>query len=209
MRVGVQGERDLRVAQHPHHDASRNLVGEQHRRTRVPQVMESTLPDAEVSQDPLEGSWWAMGRKKAASIRIGPIGPIPIVNDDDPCREAAEVASRIAQAAVSCDDLLTLIAGHQDPLVRAEAVPRLKARFPEEGKVQEVLLRAVSDVDEGVRCAAISAVADLRLARARDLLATALHDPCPDVRFFAAIGLQHLGDRSAPADPEGFAYKNP
>jgi len=57
-----------------------------------------------------------------------------------------------------------------------------------------------------VGCAAISAVSDLGLPGAGDLLAPALADPEPDVRFFAAIGLQRLDDPRAPADPEAFAY---
>jgi hypothetical protein len=50
-----------------------------------------------------------------------------------------------------------------------------------------------------------SAVADLALPGAGDLLAMGLSDPESDVRFFAAIGLQQLDDARAPADPESFA----
>jgi HEAT repeat protein len=70
------------------------------------------------------------------------------------------------------------------------------------------LTEAVADVDESVRCAAISAIADLSLPVAGDLLAAALGDAEPDVRFFAALGLQKLGDARAPDDPEAFAYRS-
>lgn len=101
---------------------------------------------------------------------------------------------------------MELVKNHPDPLVRIEAVPRLKARFPDSDAARAALVRALGDVDDGVRCVAISAVADLALPEAGDLLARALADPEADVRFIAAVGLQLLDDRRAPADPESFAY---
>jgi HEAT repeat protein len=144
--------------------------------------------------------------KEGDEIFIGPIGPIRIVGDDGPRLMASRVASRIAQSAVECDDLIALVLKHADPQVRMEAVPRLKARFPSEPRAQEALIQAVTDSDESVRCAAISAVSELALPGAGDLLAFALRDGEPDVRFFAAIGLQRLGDIRAPDDAEDFAY---
>ena len=47
-----------------------------------------------------------MSDEKIDGLFIGPIGPIPIVSEDDPRRIAAGAASRIAQAAVECDDLI-------------------------------------------------------------------------------------------------------
>ena len=141
-----------------------------------------------------------------ATIWTGPIGPIPVRAGDEPATEASRKASRIAQAAITCDELVELVQNHRDPLVRMEAVPRLKARFPTSDAARAVLVRALSDVDEAVRCEALSAVADLALPRAGDLLANGLSDPEADVRFFAAIGLQQLDDPRAPADPESFAY---
>ena len=143
---------------------------------------------------------------KPNDIWIGPIGPIKVVRDDNAQRLPANAASRIAQTAVECDDLVALVCDHSDPLVRMEAVPRLKARFPSDSRAQTALVNAVIDVDESVRCVAISAIADLALPIAGDLLAAALQDPKPDVRFFAAIGLEQLGDLRAPDDPETFAY---
>ena len=90
-----------------------------------------------------------------------------------------------------------------------EAVPRLKARFPKDTSAHEALIRALGDKDEAVRCEAISAVADLALPGAGDLLVAALSDQEADVRFFAAIGLQTLADPRAPDDPEAFAYRQP
>jgi HEAT repeat protein len=143
---------------------------------------------------------------KPDNIWIGPIGPIPVGREDDPHRRPAMAASRIAQAAIECEDLVAVVLNNPDSLVRLEAVPRLKARFPDDPRAQEALTEAVADVDESVRCAAISAIADLSLPVAGDLLAAALRDAEPDVRFFAALGLQKLGDARAPDDPEAFAY---
>jgi hypothetical protein len=148
-----------------------------------------------------------MSDEKGGGFFVGPIGPIPIVSDDDPRRAAARAASRVAQAAVDCDDLVALVLKHTDAMVRMEAVPRLKARFPNDTDAQEALMHAVTDDDDAVRCAAVSAVADLALPLAGDLLATALNDTEPDVRFFAALGLQQLRDARAPDDPEAFAYR--
>ena len=103
---------------------------------------------------------------------------------------------------------MALVQSYPNPLVRMEAVPRLKARFPDSDAARSTLERALSDTDDGVRCQAISAVADLALPGAGDLLTAALSDPEPDVRYFAAIGLQQLGDSRAPADPTFFAYGN-
>jgi HEAT repeat protein len=148
-----------------------------------------------------------MSDEKEDGLFIGPIGPIPIVREDDQRRAASRAASLIAQAAIDCDDLIALVLDHPDPLVRMEAVPRLKARFPTAPLAQDALMRAVTDADEAVRCSGINAVADLALPLAGDLLATALSDPEPDVRFSAALGLQQLGDIRAPDDPEVFAYR--
>jgi hypothetical protein len=141
------------------------------------------------------------------TLWIGPIGPIHIVKKGEPGFDAEPKPIHIAQLAIDCPDLVELVLHHPDPLVRGEAVPRLKARFPKESSAHGALIQAVSDSDEGVRCAAISAVADLALPEAGDLLAAALSDAEPDVRFFAAIGLQILGDFRAPDDPEAFAYR--
>ena len=148
-----------------------------------------------------------MTKDDVESIWIGPIGPLPVLADDDPKLMARRESLRIAQAAIECVDLIELVLRHPDPIVRMEAVPRLKARFPNDTSSQHALIRALKDQDEGVRCEAISAVAALAVPGAGDLLAEALSDPEPDVRFFAAIGLQTLDDERAPADPESFAYR--
>ena len=147
-----------------------------------------------------------MTKDDVESIWIGPIGPLPVLADDDPKLMARRESLRIAQAAIECVDLIELVLRHPDPIVRMEAVPRLKARFPNDASSQQALIRALKDQDEGVRCEAISAVAALAMPGAGDLLADALSDPEPVVRFFAAIGLQTMDDERAPADPESFAY---
>jgi len=139
-------------------------------------------------------------------VWIGPIGPIPVRSDEDGLFASRRGALRVAQAATTCDELVALVRNHPNPLVRMEAVPRLKARFPDSEVARSTLERAVSDRDDGVRCEAIGAVADLAFPGAGDLLAAALNDPEPDVRYFAAIGLQQLDDARAPADPTAFAY---
>ncbi|HEY8815075.1 MAG TPA: HEAT repeat domain-containing protein [Candidatus Dormibacteraeota bacterium] len=148
-----------------------------------------------------------MSDEKTGAFFVGPIGPIPIVSEDDPRRVAARAASRVAQAAVECDDLIALVLNHPDAMVRMEAVPRLKARFPNDTGAHNALMQAVTDGDEAVRCAGVDAVADLALPLAGDLLVRALNDTDADVRFFAALGLQQLGDARAPDDPEAFAYR--
>jgi HEAT repeat protein len=146
-------------------------------------------------------------KDEAKPLSIGPIGPIPVVPEDDPRLKARREASRLAQSAIECVDLVELVLHYPDPVVRMEAVPRLKARYPKDPSAHDALIDAVGDADEGVRCEAISAVADLALPGAGDLLAAALSDPARDVRFFAAIGLQALDDPRTPADPESFAYR--
>ena|SRR6266568_7518373 len=141
-----------------------------------------------------------------AQLWIGPIGPIPVIADGDPRRDASRKASRIAQAATTCDELVALVQANPDPLVRMEAVPRLKARFPTSDASRAALVGALRDPDDGVRCEAICAVADLAVPGAGDLIAAALNDREADVRFFAAIALQQLNDPRAPVDPESFAY---
>ena len=111
--------------------------------------------------------------------------------------------------ATTCDELAALVLHHPDAIVRMEAVPRLKARFPNDPIARDVLLGAVSDPDDAVRCAAIGAVAELAIPGANELLVARLVDPQADVRYFAAIGLQYLGDPRAPDDPEAFAYDAP
>jgi len=147
-----------------------------------------------------------MSDEKPRAIFIGPIGPIPVVGEDDPRRVASNAAARVAQAAVDCDDLIALVLNHPDAIVRMEAVPRLKARFPNDSRAHDALMRAVTDGDGAVRCSAVYAIADLALPQAGDLLAIALNDTDADVRYFAAMGLHQLGDERAPDDPEAFAY---
>ncbi len=167
--------------------------------------MGSVLPKRHMNRQSGRRRRGATPPRVGESIQIGPIGPVPVVSQDDPRRVAANAAARIAQAAVERDDLVDLVLHHGDPITRMEAVPRLKARFPQDPAAQQALLDAIRDSDEGVRCSAISAVTSLRLPQAADLLFAALRDPEPDVRFFAAIGLQAWNDPRAPKDAEVFA----
>ena len=131
---------------------------------------------------------------------------IPVVADDDVTLASARSSARIAQLATTCDEPVALVLHHPDAIVRMEAVPRLKARFPNDPGARDALLRAVSDPDDAVRCTAIGAVAELAIPGANEALVARLADPHANVRYFAAVGLQDLGDPRAPDDPEAFAY---
>jgi hypothetical protein len=98
-----------------------------------------------------------MSDEKTGAFFIGPIRPIPILSEDDPRRVASKAAARVAQAAVACDDLIALVLNHSDAIVRMEAVPRLKARFPNDPRAQDALIRAVTDGDGAVCCSAVYA----------------------------------------------------
>jgi hypothetical protein len=68
-------------------------------------------------------------------ISVGPVGPIPIIHDDDPRfeeeRAAWSAATKKAQALHSAEELLE---GVRDPdwRVRHEAIPRLVTRWKDD-----------------------------------------------------------------------------
>src|SRR4051812_39787915 len=91
------------------------------------------------------------GQGRPEEIWIGPMGPIEITGEDDPRRRAANRASKIVQAASSLQDLIDLVENSPDPRVRAQAIPRLSARFRGVETALKVLIHAIDDEDRHVR----------------------------------------------------------
>lgn len=137
---------------------------------------------------------------------VGLQGPIQISDEDDGQRIRFREAGRIAQAATTLDELIHLVRESADPLVRLQAIPRLRARFPDEPGTVEELVEACRAHDPGVRTQAYSALADAQGVRAREMLRRGLDDDSPDVRLIVATALHDLGDVQAPQDPEAWAY---
>ena len=73
---------------------------------------------------------------------FGLVGPIRVSDEVAPERQAWIEAGRIAQAAHSLADLAGLVASHPDPQVSYQAMPRLRARFPNERRTLDVLVAA-------------------------------------------------------------------
>lgn len=93
---------------------------------------------------------------------FGLVGPIRVSDEMTPERVAWAAAGRVAQAAHSLSDLAGLVTSHPDPRVRYEAIPRLRARFPEESQTLKVLTSASQESNAMVRDAAVMALSDLR-----------------------------------------------
>ena len=138
---------------------------------------------------------------------FGLVGPIRVSDEMTPERQAWSDADRVAQAAHSLDDLAELVASHPDPRVRYEAMPRLRARFPDALRTLEVLVAASDDPNAMIREGAIMALGDLGGDEAADAVARRLNDEDFDVRLWAAQTLAFLGDDRAPADPEAWALQ--
>jgi HEAT repeat protein len=138
---------------------------------------------------------------------FGLVGPIRVSDEVTPERRAWSEAMRIAQHRNSLDDLAALVASHPDRRVRYEAMPRLRARFPEERLTLDVLVAASRDPDAMIREGAVMTLGDLRSQEAADAVAERLTDREFDVRLSAAETLAFLGDDRAPSDPEVWALQ--
>ena len=136
---------------------------------------------------------------------LGLIGPIRVSDQMSPEREADNAAGRIAQAAHSLEDLSSLVRSHPNPLVRRQAIPRLRARFPDEPLTLLTLGTATTDESPRVRDIAVWALGDLNGPAACEFVAARLGDADFHVRLSAAQTLAYLGDPRAPADPEAWA----
>jgi HEAT repeat protein len=130
-------------------------------------------------------------------IWIGQIGPIPIIDEDDPRFEAERVAqsaaNKKAQALHSADELLE---GLRDPdwRVRHESVPRLAVRWKEDPRTLEAILHAAAN-DESwqVRDAAVMRMTEFEPEAVETTLRICLEDEHEDVRWSARFILFQLG----------------
>lgn len=130
-------------------------------------------------------------------IYIGPVGPIPIGYDDDPRyeeeRAAWSEATKKAQALHSAEELL---AGLRDPdwRVRFESVDRLVARWKDDPRTADTVLKAASeDSSSAVRANAMMRLDEFDPEQARRVLLSGLEDPDEDVRWAAQFILDQLG----------------
>jgi HEAT repeat protein len=130
-------------------------------------------------------------------IWIGPVGPIPIIDEDDPRfdeeRAAWSAARRKAQAMHSADDLLQ---GLTDPdwRVRHEVVDRLIARARTDARTLPALLRAATEDDAWqVRAKVTMRLIEFDPEAVRAVLLGALTDSSPEVRWSARYALDQLG----------------
>jgi HEAT repeat protein len=116
--------------------------------------------------------------------------------------EAWSRARRVAHAAHSLADLVSLVVDSADPLVRVEAMPRLRARFPTDPTTFAALKTASGDKSVVVRVAAVAALGDLGTEDAADVIVGRLSDVDAEVRLTAAEELQMQGDPRVLSDAD-------
>jgi HEAT repeat protein len=129
-------------------------------------------------------------------IWIGPIGPIPIIDEDDPRfaeeRAAQSAANKKAQTLHSADELL---AGVRDGdwRVRYESVDRLVARWSEDARTVDALIEMASaDPTWQVRSKAMMRLDEFDPTRVESILRRGLGDSNEDVRWSARFILFQL-----------------
>ena len=101
---------------------------------------------------------------------------IRVSDEMTPERQRWIEAGRVAQAAHSSADLSRLIESHPDYRVRYEAIPRLRARFPNDPETLDVLAVASRNSEAAVRDAAVMALQWMPQAAAADYIAARLTD---------------------------------
>jgi HEAT repeat protein len=130
-------------------------------------------------------------------IWIGPVGPIPIIEADDPRfteeRAAWSKARARAQALHSEDELLSGVRD-SDWRVRHESIDRLKARWHDDPRTLPALLDlAEHDPEWRVRSTATMALASFDRHRVVPVLRRGLEDPNERVRWAANFELYQFG----------------
>ena len=130
-------------------------------------------------------------------VWIGPVGPIPIIEDDDPRfveeRAAWSKARAKAQALHSADEL---VSGVHDPdwRVRFESIDRLVARWPNDPRTLVALIQlAENDPVWQVRGAATMTLTRFDPERVVPVVRRILQDSVADVRWAANFVLFQLG----------------
>ena len=133
---------------------------------------------------------------------VGPVGPIPITEDDDPRfadeRAAWSKARARAQALHSADELQSGVRD-DDWRVRHESIDRLVARWPRESRTLPALLElAEHDPEWRVRSAAKMVLTDFDPDIAAPLVRRGLHDPSEEVRWASNFVLFQFGHSDSP-----------
>lgn len=130
-------------------------------------------------------------------IWIGPIGPIPIIDEDDPRfeeeRAAQSAANKKAQTLHSADELLEGVRD-EDWRVRHESVDRLVARWSADPRTVDAPIElAGADPAWQVRSKAIMRLDEFDPETVEPTLKGGLDDPHEDVRWSARFILFQLG----------------
>ncbi len=130
-------------------------------------------------------------------IWIGPVGPIPVADDDDPRfeeeRAAWSAANKKAQSLHSPDELLEGLAD-PDWRVRCECIDRLIARGREDPRTPAAILKAAAeDSAWQVRDAAMMRLDEFDPQLARPVLLAGLEDVNEEVRWSAQFVLDQGG----------------
>jgi HEAT repeat protein len=135
-------------------------------------------------------------------VSIGPVGPIPIIDDDDPRfaeeRAAWSSATAKAQALHSADEL---VSGLHDPdwRVRHESIDRLVARWPDDPRTLPTLLElAEHDPVWQVRSAATMPLTRFDPERVVPVARGVMEDSVAEVRWAANFVLFQFGLADSP-----------
>lgn len=131
---------------------------------------------------------------------IGPVGPIPVVADDDEISRQREQFAEVVDALHTADELLS---GLDDPRgdVRWRTIDRLVARAGRDPRTVPRLIRALAeDPDWRVRDAVAMRLFEFEDARIQPALEAALTDEHEDVRWSAQYGLFQSGRSQTPPD---------
>lgn len=140
-------------------------------------------------------------------VWVGPVGPIPIHDKDDPRFEDEQVAwskaRKKAQALHSAEELLEGVTD-DDWRVRFKSVDRLPARWHDDGRTLPALLElAEHDPAWQVRDRGMMRLLDFDRDAVVPIARRGLNDPSADVRWSANFVLFQFGLSNSPeATPE-------